>query len=106
MKQDLKIITECINLLFKRLPRTRYRLMITNNHYDQTYNFFFNSQRVYHRLKSVPLHTLTNYDLGELEKLVNSLQQKLKFTIDFVGFTGERWPQSQKIIQKKKIPLE
>ena len=64
---------------------------------------FFNSQRVNERLKSVPLHKLTNYDL---ERLLKQLRQTIKLTIEFVGFTGERWPTSQKLIQRKQVSLE
>ena len=93
-------------LLFKRRPQTRYWLMLTNDTYDQTYNLFFNSQQANERLQSVPLHKLAHYDLADLEKLLKALRQDIKLTIEFVGFTGERWPASQKLIQRKRVPLE
>lgn len=49
---------------------------------------------------------LSNYDLADLETLLKALRQKIKLTIEFVGFTGERWPKSQKLIQRKRVPLE
>ncbi|WP_423203242.1 acetyl-CoA carboxylase [Lactiplantibacillus pentosus] len=106
INKDLKLITSRLISLFKRQSRTRYWLMIANDTYDQTYNVFFNSQRVNERLKSVPLHKLTNYDLVDLERLLKQLRQTIKLTIEFVGFTGERWPTSQKLIQRKQVSLE
>ncbi|MBM6414677.1 acetyl-CoA carboxylase [Lacticaseibacillus paracasei] len=57
-------------------------------------------------LQSVPLHKLAHYDLADLEKLLKALRQDIKLTIEFVGFTGERWPASQRLIQRKRVPLE
>ena len=105
MNNDVEIIKGRLTLLFKRRPQTRYWSMLTNGTYDQTYNLF-NSQRANERLQSVPLHELANYDLADLEKLLKALRQDIKLTIEFVGFTGERWPASQKLIQRKRVPLE
>lgn len=102
MNSDIKIIKGRLTLLFKRRPKTRYWLMLTND----TYNLFFNSQRANERLQSVPLHKLAHYDLADLENLLKALRQDIKLTIEFVGFTGERWPASQKLIQRKRVPLE
>ena len=106
MNSDIEIIKGRLTLLFKRRPKTRYWLMLTNDTYDQTYNLFFNSQRANERLQSVPLHKLAHYDLADLEKLLKALRQDIKLTIEFVGFTGECWPASQKLIQRKRVPLE
>ncbi|KZU67240.1 hypothetical protein Nizo2814_1072 [Lactiplantibacillus plantarum] len=57
-------------------------------------------------MQSVPLHKLAHYDVAGLEKLLKALRQDIKLTIEFVGFTGERWPASQKLIQRKRVPLE
>lgn len=80
--------------------------MLTNDSYDQTYNLFFNSQRANERSQSGSLHKLANYNLADLEKLLKTLQQNMKLTIEFVSFTGERWPASQNLIQLKRVPLE
>lgn len=60
MPSDLKLITERIDHLFKRKMQTRYWLMVTDDVYDKTYNFFFNFQKKGQRLRSVPLHTVSN----------------------------------------------
>lgn len=102
MPSDLKLITERIDHLFKRKMQTRYWLMVTDDVYDKTYNFFFNFQKKGQRLRSVPLHTVSNYDLGYLERLITGLRKHTQLTIEYVGFTGQRWPVSQRIIQRKK----
>ena len=81
MNSDIEIIKGRLTLLFKRRPKTRYWLMLTNDTYDQTYNLFFNSQRANERLQSVPLHKLDHYDLADLEKLLKALRQDIKLTI-------------------------
>ncbi|KZU95365.1 hypothetical protein A1D15_1152 [Lactiplantibacillus plantarum] len=106
MNKDLDIITSRLALLFKPTSRTRYWLVIANDPYDQTYNVFFNSQRANERLRSIPLHKLANYNLNDLENLLKVLRQQTKLTIEFIGFTGQVWPQSQKIIQKRRETLE
>lgn len=73
MNSDIKIIKGRLTLLFKRRPKTRYWLMLTNDTYDQTYNLFFNSQRANERLQSVPLHKLAHYDVAGLEKLLKAI---------------------------------
>ncbi|MFS1240486.1 acetyl-CoA carboxylase [Lactiplantibacillus plantarum] len=97
MNNDVEIIMGRLTLAVYNQSRTRYWLMIANDPYDQTYNVFFNSQRANARLQSVPLHKLANYDLADLETLPKALRQKIKLTIEFVGFTGERWLKSQKL---------
>ncbi|MEA0974411.1 acetyl-CoA carboxylase [Lacticaseibacillus paracasei] len=106
MNSDIEIIKGRLTLFFKRRPQTRYWLMLTNDTYDQIYNLFFNSQRANQRLQSVPLHKLAHYNLANLEKLLKTLRQNTTLTIELVGFTGERWPASQKLIQRKRVLLE
>lgn len=106
MNKDLEIIDQRIEKLFKRISRTRYWIQIVNDPYDQTYNFFFNSQRRGERLKSVPLHKLVNYQLTYLEQLIKGLRTKTNLTIEFTGFTGMRWPTTHKIIQWRREQLE
>lgn len=106
MNDDLNIIVSRLKLLFKRLPHTRYWIVINNDPYDDTYNVFFNRQKTHERLYSVPLHKITNYQLDYLEELLTLLREQTKLTIAYTGFTGQIWPRSQKIIQRKRDPLE
>ena len=106
MNRDLDIIFSRLDLLFKRVPRTRYWITIANDPYDHSYNVFFNSQKPEERLRSIPLHKLTDYDLLSLERNVNGLKSNTQLSIKFIGFTGQRWPTSQKLIQKRRDHLE
>ncbi len=68
--------------------------------------FFFNSQHRKQRLRSIPLHSLNNYDLNYLEKIINEFKLHSNLTINFVGFTDLKWPKSNQLIQRKRDLLE
>ncbi|CAM3097077.1 acetyl-CoA carboxylase [Lactiplantibacillus plajomi] len=106
MTNDAKVICQRMDLLFKRLARTKYWLQVVNDHYDHSYNVFFNSQRKYERLKSVPLHTIATYDLSYLEKVLGDLRTHTQLTIEFEGFSGQLWPDSQRLIERVKNHYE
>lgn len=100
--KEAKLIYERIEPLFKRMNRTRYQISVANDPYDKTYNFFFESQHAGMRLKSTPLHSLTDYHLEFLEQVVDELKKHTQLTIQYTGFTGEVWPVKQTVIQRKK----
>ena len=104
--KEAKLIYSRIEPLFKRMSRTRYNITISNDPYDKTYNFFFESQHAGERLKSTPLHTIDTYDLEFLEQVVDALKQHTQLTIQYTGFAGEVWPEKQTVVQKKKNPFE
>lgn len=103
---DAKKINSQIDLLFKRMQRTKYWLLVANDHYDQTFNFFFNSQRKFERLQSVPMHRVKVYDLAYLEQVIKAVRDHTQLTIEFDGFTQQRWPSSQLMIQKRREKFE
>lgn len=104
--KEAELIYSRIEPLFKRMSRTRYNISISNDIYDKTYNFFFESQHAGMRLKSTPLHSLADYRLEFLEQVVDELKKHTQLTINYTGFTGEVWPAKQAVIQKTKSPLE
>ncbi|GAX05381.1 acetyl-CoA carboxylase [Secundilactobacillus pentosiphilus] len=104
--KEAELIYSRIEPLFKHMSRTRYQISISNDPYDKTYNFFFESQHAGMRLKSTPLHSLTDYRLEFLEQVVDDLKKHTKLTIQYTGFAGEVWPVKQTVIQKSKNPLE
>lgn len=84
---------------FKRIPRTVYRLMIVPNRYARSYNFFFEYARPHHRTRSIPLHTLYNYNLANLEEVVQEIRKINGLPIHFRNFSPHlRWPESGRII--------
>ncbi len=104
--KEADLIYSRIEPLFKRMSRTRYNISISNDIYDKTYNFFFESQHAGMRLKSTPLHSLTDYRLEFLEQVVDELKKHTQLSIHYTGFAGEVWPVKQTVIQKTKSPLE
>lgn len=106
LKDDIKIILSRINMLFKRMPNTRYSINIVNDKFDDEYNLFFEKSPRKQRPHSVPIHALENHDLGYLEQVVDEIKKHYQLSINYTGFVGERWPRSQRIIQKKKNYME
>ncbi len=102
MNNEADLILERIEPLFKRLPRTQYHLQCTDDIYDKQYNFFFITIPRGKRTHSDPLHSITIYDLSYLEEVINAIQKELQLTIEYTGFTGRVWPESQRKIQKKR----
>lgn len=105
-KSQADIIAERAAPLFTRKRNTLYWYSVVNDIYDQAYNFFFNIHPRGHRRRSIPLHTLPDYDLATLENVVTALRQSNHLTIEFVGFTGSYWPQAGTLIQKHKEAAE
>jgi len=101
MNDDYKLIIERIETNFTRKWDTKYFLQIVNDPYDQTYNLFINVQPRNKRMHSIPLHTIFEYNLSYLEKLVGQIAQKYQLTIVYDGFIGLKWPITQELIQRR-----
>jgi len=102
MNSDFNLIIERIQIYFTRKSRTEYWLQVVNDKYDETYNFFINVQRKGERVHSIPLHTVEDYNLSYLEKLINKIMKKYQLSITYDGFVGLKWPEKQELIQKRK----
>ena len=99
MTKDLKLMMARLTPLFKRRRQTRYWLSLVNQTYTPAYNFFMNVQPKDQRQRSIPLHSLINYDLADLETFIGLLRQHTQLTIEYVGFEEMRWPESNRVIQ-------
>lgn len=102
MNSDYQTIIARIEQHFTRKPQTTYCLQIVNDKYDQTYNFFINIQPRGKRQHSIPLHTVENYQLEYLEKLVDQITKSYHLTIIYDGFTKMKWPVKQELIQRRR----
>ncbi|KRO15602.1 acetyl-CoA carboxylase [Lacticaseibacillus saniviri] len=100
MHNDLVLITSKIDTLFTRAMHTRYWLVVVDDHFDQQYNFFFHSLKKGHRERSIPLHSVTQYDLIYLERLLAALRQHTQLSIYFRNFEGQFWPSNHYLIQR------
>ncbi len=98
--QAAKVILERLEKDFLRQSRTIYQMLIVRDRFDEAYNFFLEVKPKNHREKSIPLHTLENYDLGYLESVVHSLRKQTQITMQFKGFGELVWPQAQTRISK------
>ncbi|WP_338215026.1 acetyl-CoA carboxylase [Lacticaseibacillus salsurivasis] len=103
--RDLKLIVERLQPHFHRRSQVRYAILITNDPYDHTYNFFFNEYPTAHRQRSIPLHSVTG-SLTELEALIQALRHSVNFSLEFTGFAGLRWPSSDRLIEPKRERAE
>jgi hypothetical protein len=102
LDKTTRLIYDRAQELFARHRNTRYWITVVNDKYQQQYNFFFNIVPRGQRHKSIPLHTLERYDLNYLEHVTATLRAVLPLTYEFVGFTGQVWPHSQRVIQWRR----
>lgn len=101
LNEDLELIMMRINIYFKKLSGHQYSIRVAYNKYDQNINFFFiNKSRV--NTRSIPLHTIDTTDLEYFEELINAIKSRTGLSIYYTGFTGMRFPKSNKIIQRKR----
>ncbi len=101
--RDADTIVERIKPWMTHLYTSRYKIVVVNDFYDKQYNFYLVIYHPQRRTRAVPLHSVHEITLAQLETLIQSLSQQIHLTIDYRGFAGKRWPKSQKFIQRKKL---
>ena len=99
-EQATKLILERLQKDFLRKSRTIYQMLIVRDRFSLTFNFFLEIKPKNHREKSIPLHTIENYDLSYLEQIIRDLQKQPQITMQFRGFQELVWPESQNRISK------
>ncbi|MFT8606515.1 MAG: acetyl-CoA carboxylase [Liquorilactobacillus ghanensis] len=95
---EARLISRRITQYFKPHIKARYQILVVNNKFDQTFNFFFELQQPPQLPHSFPLHRVTHYDLAYLEEIIKQLQSEYGFTFTFRNFTGLFWPNAQQAI--------
>ncbi|WP_137597848.1 acetyl-CoA carboxylase [Paucilactobacillus kaifaensis] len=98
VKQASELILKRLSAGFAPKLNHRYQLMVVDNVYDQTYNFFLDIQHKRNRRRSIPLHSITKYELQFLEQVIKQIKANTKLTIVYINFHEQRWPLSQRII--------
>lgn len=98
MNKDLEVINGRVEVLFKNLPQTMYRINIVDDRFSQTYKFFMDIKSKDQKIKSMPLHVVKTYDLDYLEQLLNKLRKQTTLPFNFEGFQGKIWPCSKKSV--------
>lgn len=98
---EAKIILERLQQHFKPHTPARYAILIVDDPFERSYNFFFNIYRPPQLPHSIPLRRITIYDLEFLEAIVGKIRQKYGFTFIFRNFKQQRWPSNFQLISKK-----
>lgn len=106
LKREAKLIVQRCQDQFKQKRQTHYWIKVVNDHYDHTYNFFFNYQRLHQVERSVPVRIITESDLQWLELLIQEIQRLTEFNIEYEGFYHFLWPNAQRPIQKRRNQAE
>lgn len=75
---------------FKRMPRTRYWLMVARYTPDNGYNFFFNVTRRGAFSRSWPLANLKNCSYESLLDVIKEVRKTYAFTIQFTNFPADQ----------------
>lgn len=98
VKQASELILNRLKADFHPKLNHRYQIMVVDNVYDETYNFFLDIQHKHNRQRSIPLHSVTKYELGFLEQVIEQIKAETQLTIVYINFHEQRWPHSQHII--------
>lgn len=105
VKQASELILARLNGLFKPKSNHRYQLVVVNNVYDQTYNFFLEIHHKHDRSRSIPLHSVTKFELAFLEHVIEQIKTGTNLTIEYINFHHQRWPHSQRIIYGRTLDV-
>ncbi|WP_010077755.1 hypothetical protein [Liquorilactobacillus mali] len=100
--QEAHYILKQVKKYFKPGIKARYYILVVNDRFDHTFNFFFNIFKPKHFSRSIPLHRIKCYSLDYLENLIKELQQETQLTINFVLFENQRWPSTNQLISYKR----
>lgn len=100
--QEAQYVLKQVNKYFKPGIRARYYILVVNDRFDHTFNFFFNVFKSRQFSRSIPLHRIKHYNLEYLEHIVKNLQKETQLTINFVLFENQRWPSTNKLISYRR----
>lgn len=84
--KEARIITDRALHKFAYHQHVRYRLLVVNDYYNHQYNFFLEWHRPAERSRSIPLHSLHNYDLAYLRRVLLLVQTDVGFSVSFRDF--------------------
>lgn len=92
VKESARIILKRLAQYFKRVPHTEYCIVIVDDSFDRSFNFFIDIKRRQFRQRSIPLHSVTNYSLDNLEQVLHIIRASTNLPIHFRNFQGRSWP--------------
>ncbi|MHA8111376.1 hypothetical protein ACYATP_07850 [Lactobacillaceae bacterium Melli_B4] len=87
-KHHAQLIEQRFQPWFKRMPNTRYRLIVVNDQYDHCYNFYLEIKRHQALTRLVPLHEVDDYDVRSLALVLSVLNRNNHLPIEFRQFSA------------------
>lgn len=85
-EKEARIIVKRALRKFAYHQHVRYRLLVVNDYYNHQYNFFLEWRRQAERSRSVPLHSVHEYDLNYLHQVLSLVQNNVGFSVSFRDF--------------------
>lgn len=79
--REAQIIIQRALERFSYHQHVRYRLLIVNDSYNRQYNFFLEWRRPVERSRSVPLHSVHEYDVAYLQQVLVFVQRQIGFSV-------------------------
>ncbi|KRM89529.1 hypothetical protein [Liquorilactobacillus vini] len=98
---EAQIIKQRLKLYFTPYIKARYEILVVNDIFAHSYNFFFNIYRPLKLPHSIPLRRITFYRLEFLENVVANIRTEYKFSFVFRNFGKQRWPSNFTLISKQ-----
>lgn len=83
------IVSERIGKHFKRLPHTKYNLLLVHDKFDNSYNFFMEISRPKFRSRSIPLSDFPDITLEQLITIIKVIREKWTLTIEYRNFSDD-----------------
>ncbi|WP_281165654.1 hypothetical protein [Liquorilactobacillus sicerae] len=98
---EAQIIKQRLKSYFTPHVKARYEILVVDDAFAHSYNFFFNIYRPSKLPHSIPLRRITLYHLEFLEDIVTNIQTEYKFSFVFRNFGKQRWPSNFVLIAKQ-----
>ena len=84
--REAQIIIQRALERFSYHQHVRYCLLVVNDSYNRQYNFFLEWRRPVERSRSVPLHSVHEYDLAYLKQVLGFVQKRIGFSVALRDF--------------------
>ena len=81
------LINERIGKYFKRLPRTRYNLVLVHDKFEDLHNFFIEIRRPNQFSRSIPLGTFELEKFSDLIECLKVIRSKWEIPLHFVNYS-------------------
>ncbi|USS87371.1 hypothetical protein M3M39_04420 [Fructilactobacillus hinvesii] len=94
-------ITRQLEKQFHPVHGFRYVLVIVNDPYSHSYNWFLNQWHPHHNARSQPIGVLPA-NLALLEAVVTLVHNRYQLTAQYQNFAQLRWPKTGQLIETRR----